>query len=100
MDYDKEQLLGKIGELVGDWFYRDLTADSPASDWLERGEEQAAAVYRIASILTGGPSAPAQSIEEMMQFEIEVLRPAAREKVASQIRPGGEIWQTLHAPKP
>lgn len=99
MNYDREELLRKINELVGDWFYRDLNADSPASDWLERGEEQAAVNVRIAAVVTGSPAAPSQSIEEMMKFEVEALRPAARDRVAKQLRPGGEIWQALHAPK-
>lgn len=93
MDYDREELMGKINELVGDWFYRDLTYDSPASDWLERAEEQASVNVRIAAVVTGSSAAPQQSIEEIMAFEVETLRPAARDRAAKQVRPGGEIWQ-------
>lgn len=91
MDYDRDELLTKIQELVGDWFYKDLTYDSHPSEWLARAEEQAAVNVRIAAVVTGSSQAPAQSIEEIMEFEISTLRPAARDRAAKQLRPGGEI---------
>ena len=91
MDYDRDELFAKISELVGDWFYRDLTYDSPPSEWLDRAEEQAAVNVRIAAMITGSSAAPSQTMDEIMEFEVTTLRPAARDRAAKQQRPGGEV---------
>ena len=91
MDYDREELIAKIVEVVGDWFYRDWTYDSPPSEWLDRAEEQAAVNVRIAAMITGSSAAPTQTVQEIMEFEMSTLRPAARDRAARQQRPGGEV---------
>lgn len=91
MDYDREELIAKVSEVVGDWFYRDLTYDSPPSEWLDRAEEQAAVNVRIAAMITGSSAAPSKTMEEIMEFEVTALRPAARDRAAKQQRPGGEV---------
>jgi hypothetical protein len=100
MDYNREELLAQIVELVGEFFYKDITYDSPPALWLDRSEESAAVNVRIAAMLTGSSAAPTQTIEEIMKFEIESLRPAARDRAAKQQRPGGEVWVSRRKARP